>query len=345
MKQPRRLGLIIPWALFALIALGWTAYWNMLAHRARAYLEEAFAAERARGAHMTIGETSLRGFPLQCAFELRDVSYAPAGGAFAAMTQRVIVHVNVLNAQHVIVAFPAPLAFTRRDGRATSISGQGALLSVHTAAGALARASFEADALALSDPAKPAEATRFGRTLLHLRPDPRTPGAYQLAAQFEHIVLPRPAASLEGLGQEIAALDIAMVIEQGAALFNAPRGDALGAWAATGAQARLEGFGISWGAAQGAGHGAVRIDAERRLAGALSFKLEQPAQAFAALARSPALSRDARQGLQTAALAASFSQGALEIPLTAADGWLRVGPARVKELKPLYRPASGPVFD
>lgn len=341
MAKTRRLGLIIPWALFAFAVVGWIGYWNVLAGAAKTRLEAAIAQERAAGAEISYTAMRTRGFPLQLAFAFDEAAYAPEGRPFRLTTAELLTHVNVLNPQHLIVSFPAPVDAQRAD--ATSrISGEDMLLSVRMAQGRLARASFEAKHLRIDDLGKPGDGLVIASALIHARPDARPNeraiGAYQIALSLEGLTLQEPVKAFEPLGATIETIGAAIVLERASALAGAPRGDVLGPWADVGGLARIEGLSLVWGAARASGQGSLSVDEERRPLGAIALRLDNPGETLRALQDGPSLSGDAKQALRIAALAFSASGDDLEARLRAADGWLTLGPARLRPLAPLYRP-------
>jgi hypothetical protein len=335
-KRPRRLGLIIPWAIFAIIVIAWTVYWFVLANAAQSRFNAAVAAERANGAEVQIGETRTGGFPLQFALTLTDVSYAPSDRSFRASTPRLVVHVNVLNPYHLIVAFSAPVDIARSD-TTSRLTATKALASIRFSGASLARASLETEGLRIDDLNKPGDGVLIAKAVAHVRPDERTAGSYQLALQMEQIALPEPVRAFETFGQTIEALNAAVVLDHAEAFAGAPRGDLLGPWSAADGQARVEALNLAWGALHTQGQGALSLDEARRPQGSLTLKLSEPATTLRALANSPSLSNDAKRAMQVAAVAYTLSGDTIDIPLQADDGFLKLATIPLRPLPPLYK--------
>ncbi|MET0181299.1 MAG: DUF2125 domain-containing protein, partial [Caulobacterales bacterium] len=146
----RRLGLIIPWAIFAALLLAWTIYWFALAHAVRTQFDAVIAAQRAQGAEISIGEVKTRGYPLQLALDISGASYQAPGGSWRAATPNFLIHVNPTNPSHVIATFPEVIDGVR-DGRAHRISAEALRVSVRMKGTALAQAGVEAHAFNIFD--------------------------------------------------------------------------------------------------------------------------------------------------------------------------------------------------
>ncbi|HVK80809.1 MAG TPA: DUF2125 domain-containing protein, partial [Verrucomicrobiae bacterium] len=217
--KTKYLWLVGPWAVFILLALGWTFYWNTVAGEAERRLQAAIAEQQADGATASIGAISRHGFPAIMRLQLDNVAYAPARGGWRATTDRVDLHINLMNTEHVTIQAEAPIAITREDGAVTNLHADTMIGSLRTANGALAQAGVEADNLTLDDPNEDGVLSAR-KLLINIRPDPRAAGEYQLSFDATELLLPRPVRSFETFGQDIAALRAAIVIEQGAALLE-----------------------------------------------------------------------------------------------------------------------------
>lgn len=331
--KARRLWLVIPWALFAVLAIGWVIWWNVLASAARERLEAFAAQEQARGADMRLGAIEARGFPVLLRLEISDIAYAPAGGGWRVQTAAGALHIQVLNPQHVIFEARAPIALTREDGDITNISAETLLASFRVAGGALAQAGIEADHLVLDDPDGEA---RLRKLVLNVRPDPRDDSAHQAALDIQGLHLAQSVRNFEALGQDIAALRAAIVIEHSAALAAGADGDPLKPWRDAGGRLRVEALALEWDALKASGEGHVSVDEQRRLVGALALPIESPSALFRALAQSESINSDARSALTL--LSAAFAQSDREFTLDveAENGVLRLEGIRTRTLDRVY---------
>ncbi len=335
MSRPRRLGLILPWTLFALLLIGWSIYWHVLANEARGRLAALAEDARAAGAELSIGAVRTRGFPLQMALALEDLSYRRADGGLGVSTTAALAHVNPVNPRHIIVSLPEAADISRHD--ATSrVRGEGVLISLRfDSAGALARASFEADRLSINDLQKPGDGLVVARAVAHVRPDARTQGAYQFALLISDLVLQEPVRAAEPLGARIEELNAALVIENAAPLLAPHAGDRIEAWRAAGGRARLEGLTLRWGPLSGDADGALTLDSARRLEGAVTLRVTDPASLLGAFADQEGASSETQLALSVASALFRDAEGGLALPLAARDGALLLGPARLRDLGPI----------
>ncbi|MBL8536100.1 MAG: DUF2125 domain-containing protein [Hyphomonadaceae bacterium] len=324
-----------PWTLFAAIAIGWIAYWHIVAGTAEARLNAWADEQRADGASVQIGAIVRHGFPTLLRLELRDAAYAPARGGWRAETASLDLHVNLLNTEHISFAATAPIAIARSNGAVTTIAADALIASLRTRGGALAQAGIEANALTLDDASQDG-VFRVDRAVLNVRPDPRAEGSYQVAFDAEALRLPRPVRSFEAFGLDIASLRAAVVIESGAVLINGAEGDPLGPWRDAGGKLRFEALVLNWGPLETTGNGEGWLDDQRRLAGELHFPIDDPARVFTAIAQGEEMSDDARQGLRLLSAAFALSGDDITLDAEARDGALRLEGVRVRSLPPVY---------
>lgn len=331
----KRLWLIVPWAVFALAALGWVGYWFYLAGEAEGRLRAWAAAQNEGGAQVAFGRIVRHGFPVLLRLELQDVTYAAARGGWRGETDRADLHIEVLNPNHVILEAKAPIAITRENGAVTNVSADTLIASMRTANNALVMAGVEADNLVLDDPTQ--EGVLYAtKVVANVRPDPRAAGEYQLALEARALTLPRPVRSFETFGLDVGELRAAIVVERGAALLQSKQGDPLGPWREAGGRLRLEALTLQWGPLQTTGSGAGGLDAERRLSGALEIPIERPAPVLTAIANGPNVNQDARRALSLLAAGYAISGDDITLDVEARDGVLRLEGLAVRPLGPVY---------
>jgi|CXWL01.1.fsa_nt_gi hypothetical protein len=335
MKLTRSAWLTIPWIIFIAAALAWVAYWFFLASQIEGRLADWARDQSARGVTVSYAPPTRHGFPVLMRLELGVVRYAPANGGWRAETPRLDLHVNVLNPYHLIVKSEAPITVTRADGAVTTIQADALIASVRTANGALQQAGIEADNLRLDDPAKEGELT-VRKLIANVRPDSRATDQYQLAFDVTGMTLPRPVRSFEQFGLDVDTMHAAIVVEHGAALIDNDEGDPLGPWREAGGSLRFEALAFEWGPVAVAGDGQGGLDAERRLQGALSLPIEQPAPIFRALSQSPDASESTRRALGLLAAGYALSGDDITLDIEAASGVLRLEGLPVRTLPPVY---------
>lgn len=291
----RRLGLWLPWTAFAAAMIGWFAYWLILKDETLTRLEAAAAAHRTAGGVAAWRSVSADGFPFRLSFRFTDLALGARDGAWRLDVPRASLHVNPVDPLHVLGAPDAPVTFTR-DGVAATVTAREAGFSVRFTGDALARASLQASDVTW---AQPDGNTTIGRVLLHLRPDPRTPGAAQMALEIDAWKPARMAPTLALLGAEIAQIRAAVVIDAYEPLLD----QGAAAWAQSGGALRMEAGELRWGPATATATGRFARDAAGRLEGAAALVVADPATAFAPLTAAPGLSEPARAALARAAAA------------------------------------------
>ena len=78
----RHFWLILPWALFLVIAAGWIAYWNIVAGASEQRIRAWISEQETQGASASVSRIVRHGFPVLMRLELRNPSYAPARGGW-----------------------------------------------------------------------------------------------------------------------------------------------------------------------------------------------------------------------------------------------------------------------
>lgn len=333
--KTRTLWLVIPWALFATLAIGWAVYWHVLAGTAENRVRAWIAEQNEQGAQASIGAIVRHGFPMLLRLELQDVAYAAARGGWSIETARADLHVQMVNPDHTIFEAKAPISVTRGNGETTSINADALIASLRTSGGALAQAGIEADNIELDDPNEDG-VLRARKIVLNLRHDPRAESDYQVAFDAEALTLPRPVRSFESFGLDVPALRAAIVVEHGAALLTATQDDPLGPWREAGGRLRFEAMALHWGPLEATGSGWGALDDERRLAGALSFPIERPAPVLSALANGPNVDDSARQALGLLAAGFALSGDDITLDAEAGGGVLRLEGLSVRRLPAVY---------
>ncbi|MBI3438583.1 MAG: DUF2125 domain-containing protein [Proteobacteria bacterium] len=335
MKFGRVAWLIVPWALFVALALGWIGYWNYVASQVERQLTAWQFDQNASGAHVSHGIIVRHGFPVLLRLEIPNISYTPARAGWRLQTARADLNVDLLNPQHIILKAQAPIAVSRADGAVTNVTAQSLVASVRMQEGALAVAGVEADGLVLDDPAQPGTLA-IARFVANARPDPRRAGDYQLAVKADNLTLPRPVRSLETFGLSAPLLRGAIVVEHGGALLQGSQGDPLGPWREVGGKLRFEALDLQWGPLRTSATGEGELDPMRRLEGRLVIPVAQPAPVLNAIANGPTVSSDARSALQLLAAGYLVSGHQITLDVGAHDGILTIENIPVRPLPSVY---------
>jgi len=331
----RGLWLAVPWALFVLAALGWIFYWNYVANEAERRLRTWAFDQTTQGASAEIGQVVRHGFPVLLRLELRDMTYAAARGGWRASTDRADLHINMLNPQHVTLEAEAPIAVARSNGAVTNISADALIATVRNSGSTLAAAGVEGNNIVLDDPAQEGTLT-IQRVVLNVRPDPRAAGEYQMAFEANELMLPRPVRSFEAFGLDVSALRAAIVIEDGAALFQTSPGDPLGPWREAGGKLRFDALVLNWGPLETTGTGEGGLDDQRRLTGRLVLPIERPAPVLTAIGNGPNVDADARRALGLLAAGYLVTGDDITLDIGAHDGVMNIEGVPVRPLPPVY---------
>lgn len=331
----RTLWLAIPWAAFAVLAIGWVIHWHIVAGAAEQRIRAWVAERNAQGARVSIARIVRHGFPAMLRLELREIDYADLRGGWRAATPRADLHIQPFNTEHVILRARAPITVTRDNGAVTHVAADALIASFRTRRGALAQAGVEADNLTLDDPDQEG-VFAAQKLVINLRPDPRADVDYQIAVEARNITLPRPVRSLESFGIEAPLLRAAIVAEHGAALLQAAPDDPLGPWRAANGRLRFETLALNWGPLEATGRGWGALDDERRIEGALEFPIARPAPVVSAIANGENVSADARRALALLAAGFELTRERVTLEASASDGALRLQGVPVRLLPPVY---------
>ncbi len=197
-RSSTRLGLYLPFALFAIIVVAWSAFWFYARYRATEALDLWLGLEKTAGRLWTCDDRRIDGFPFRlqitCAKPtftgpVRGESGQPIQvqgvlGGFAA-------EALIYNPNHLLATLQSPLSVSASDGRSLDLTWQSLRASVIGRQGALGEFSLEAkDIAAKLMQANEPVATAKGFEL-HLRQEPGAePGTVDLASYLADASIP-----------------------------------------------------------------------------------------------------------------------------------------------------------
>jgi hypothetical protein len=280
-----RLGLWIPWLIFAVAVFAYGVYWTMLAQEG---LRRLNATEGLSFTAATAG-----GAPFRAAFSLTDPVYTDAGG-WTLTADTMTVHVNPANPRHVIGSLSSPVRLEGGDGRVFEAAGAALLFSVRGLDGPRPQVIAEATGLSVRTAEVRGPALSAKRLVIAARPDPRDPAGRQITFEAEGLSFAPAPYGLDALGPQAALLRAALSVPGG------PAGtEPLRALAAGSSEARLEAFEVQWGPASATGTGVLRFAGFTPI-GQLSLDFADPA-GLSALAASPRLAPGDRTALEALA--------------------------------------------
>ncbi|MBV9076782.1 MAG: DUF2125 domain-containing protein [Methylobacteriaceae bacterium] len=212
-KKATRFRLYAPYALLALLAVGWSIAWFVIRGRVEHGLDQWLAAEAAQGRRWTCVDRRVGGYPFRIELTCSGVTLDRPD--VTASTGRLLVVAQVYAPNHVIAEAAGPL---RVEAGGTTAQASWSLLqsSIVSERGRVARVAVVADGPRIQvtpSNGEPVELT--GRKLeLHLRPDPRADGSFDGAVSAAGTVVP----GLDALvgGTEPADLELVAAISRAA---------------------------------------------------------------------------------------------------------------------------------
>lgn len=298
--SPRRLGLYVPWALFALFCLCWTGYWFYAKDAAVKALDAQIARVNAAGVKASYFRARADGYPLRLTLTLEN--FGVSTPEFGLSASSLPVSVNLSNPRHIIVGFGDDLRWRTGNFLRQWITVRRGQMSLRfDSANALARFSLELDDAHIQgvyDGYRVPNETKFDKLLVHVRPDPRRDQDAQVVIEANNWSGPTPFAALNGLSP-FAHFRAAVAVTDYATLGTA---QPLRTW--TGAL-RVERLDVDYADRQVTGDGALDLDGLYRPVGTLTL--------------TPA--------------------GGEPVALVAAEGWWTFAGLRVAPAKPLYAPS------
>jgi hypothetical protein len=170
------------------------------------------------------------------------------------------VSVNLVDPSHLIIDLKDGVRWTDRDGAVHAIDPTRGAMSVRWKNRTLTRFSLDL------------EGAPAPRLLVHIRPDARTPDAWQVAVDIS--------------GHETDAserLRMGVVLNHTSAIAQARPGDPLGPWIDAGGTANVEAVDLDWHGSQVTGAGMLRLDGQRRPEGAIDLQITGGAEGLVAL--------------------------------------------------------------
>ncbi|MBX9460798.1 MAG: DUF2125 domain-containing protein [Brevundimonas sp.] len=334
MTSPRhsRRGLIVPFAIVAVLLAAWTGWWFYLADQVETRLAAQTESLRQAGWQVNHEPVSVGGWPFRTrvAFPAADI-VAPSGHGVAA--SELVAEANAWNPGHWVILAPDGLILTRAGKGQVAVEGEALRMSVSHLRDRfpdlrieLARPTFTP--VAGADPFPLASAERVE---LYTRPH-LTDGE---AATDEMDVLfrlidgrGRAGGPVEGATREgVLSAEVEATIEKASRLRGVDSAGVFASW--TGAGGRFTG--VKGRLQAGESSATIASDAlwaraDGRLEGRLALTAERPGEAIAGLAgsRSGAVNRVGAAG----AAAAAGAQGdrPMDLVLLFSDGRTWLGP-------------------
>jgi hypothetical protein len=331
-RKPGRLGLYVPFAIAAIIAIAWTGVWIGIRGQAQRTIDADAAILRKAGYEVAWQDRKITGWPFRM-----DVAFTglrlrePSGWGFAAPKLEAEAFAYALG--HWMVAAEDGFTFTRPHGGPVEVKGRVIRASLTDVTQRPPALSIEGQDLTFA-PGPGAQAFSLAsakRVELHLRPGPDDQGAILFKVEDGRTA---PAGTLAAFG---AGKPVAMVWDSIFSKVSGFKGADLAersqAWSLAGGQLQVRQAGITAGdASLGAQAGKLTLDSDGYLTGDLDVTVRNGPQAMAALAGAGLVPPES--ALAAAAVMAARPDGRL--PLTFQAGQTTLGPVALAPAPKLW---------
>jgi Uncharacterized protein conserved in bacteria len=292
-RKRRRLGLVIPWVLAALLAIAWTGGWFWLRGQAQARMDAAVETLRGAGYDVAWKSRSLGGYPFRLSVTLEEPRIRePSGWALEA--PRIEADARISSPTSWIIAAPQGAAFVRPEGGPVAVQGKVVRASLTHPAEIPPRLSFEGVELTFQPAAgaQPFGLEKAKRVEFHLR------GNRELdEALVAFKVDEGKARSGTLLGRLAGDQQVSMVWNATLSKIATFKGgdwtDAVRHWTAAGGRMTLRQAGLTAGEASlGSSTGSFGVSSDGRLSGSMEVTLRQAPRALLALAETGAIPKE-----------------------------------------------------
>lgn len=282
-RKPRRLGLIIPFAIALVLVAALSAGWFWLRGQAVREMDARIEAMRSAGWEVAWKERKVAGFPFRLNLTFTDARVRDPSG-WALSTPRLEAQSPIYALGDWIAAAPDGLAITRPIGGPVEVRGR-LIRASYEAADGPPSVSFEGRDLTFAPApgAQPFALTAAEVVELHLRPMPEDD---QGVIRFRVDQGKAGPAGLFGriAGDKPVGMIFEAVFDKAANFSGRDWGSAVRAWTDAGGRLGVRQVGITAGEAQvGAQNGTLTVGTDGRLRGELDASLQRAPQALEAL--------------------------------------------------------------
>ena len=200
-KRPSRLGLILPFALVLIAAIGWSAWWYIAGQRVNEAVDKWISEQRADGVEISYDARTFGGYPFRFELAFDNPVMADGDNAASWRGERAEFVMQAWNLQHMIGRSPGHNVVTGANGIRNTIDLDGkAAFSLSWNRSGVRRFGLQSGkASALLG----GSAYQLTDLSLNLAPRPESPDDLMFALQWEGIGIEEAPASAPYLGTEL----------------------------------------------------------------------------------------------------------------------------------------------
>ncbi|WP_304165297.1 DUF2125 domain-containing protein [Phenylobacterium aquaticum] len=320
-RKHRRLGLYVPFAIAAMIAIAWTAVWIGIRGEAIRTIDADAAILRKAGYDVAWQDRRITGWPFRMDVAFTELRLRePTGWGFAAPKLEAEAFAYALD--HWMIAAEDGFTFTRPRGGPVEVKGRvlrASLTDVRQTPPALSIEGLDVT-FASGPGAQPFSLASAKRVELHLRPGPDDQGAILFKVEDGRTA---PGSTLGAVGEgKPVSIIWDSILSKVSALKGADLAERSQAWSLAGGQFQVRQAGITAGdASLGAQAGKLALDSDGYLSGSLDITVRNGPQAMVDLARAGRVPPES--ALAAAAVMAARPDG--HLPLTFQAGQTTLG--------------------
>ena len=327
-------GLVAIAVIALVLAIGYAAYWFAAAASIREGVADWAEARRAEGYTVEIGALAVGGFPLRLVATIRQPVIARDAAGWRWSADWLVAEARPWAVERIDVTLPAAQRIVYRRGgdeRAVDVTVTRGAAHLRLAGGAFESVTVDAEGIAAETPRGPMALARLEALIKGGRGRP-------VAVLLDARGLTLAPGGGAPLGREVTALGATATLT--GALPGAPTRAALAAWSEAGGTIEVESLTLVWGALEIDASGTLALDDGLRPQAAFNAAIIGYGPVLDAFAAAGAMGEgDASLAKTFLNLMANTESGrrVLEVPITAQDGKLFVGPIPLIELEPVLR--------
>ncbi|MCR5874652.1 DUF2125 domain-containing protein [Phenylobacterium sp. J426] len=335
--RKRRLGLVIPWLLAILVAVGWTGGWIWLRGEARDRMDESVETLRQAGYDISWKTRGIRGYPFRLSVVLEEPRIRePSGWGLEA--PRLEADARISSPSSWIIAAPQGLTFVRPVGGPVRVEGKVIRASLTHPAEVPPRLSFEGADLRFQPGAgaQPFGLETAKKVEFHLR------GNKEVDEGLVSFRVDEGRARLSGLLGRIAGeRPVSIVWNATLTRISAFNGetwaDAVRRWVSAGGRMTLREAGVTAGeAVLGANRGTFTVGPDGRLSGVMDVTLRQGPRALGAMGETGVIPQERADAAAAVAAARAGTGDVANATLNFQAGQTTLGPVALGPAPKVY---------